>query len=239
MNPDRLISLLAARATDDPTGASSPCPDEHRIAGYVDGGLDDASRAQVERHLADCGHCLGLVGLLCRETRAGQLEPMTEDVASPRQVQVAALPPPRRPWRLAPQWAAAAALVLVVPLLLQLGRNAERGDEGQGRPDPPATRTIDSTPGGLQVLSPRAGTATDARELSFRWTEVAGSPFYDVRIVTDAGDLVIQQRVTGTTWRPPAQLELRSGAEYFVHVDAYPAGDKSVSSEHVPFRVAD
>ena len=40
--------------------------------------------------------------------------------------------------------------------------------------------------------------------------------------VTDAGDVVIQQRVTGTTWRPPTQLDLQPGAEYFVHVDAYP-----------------
>jgi hypothetical protein len=68
---------------------------------------------------------------------------------------------------------------------------------------------------------------------------VAGSPFYDVRIVTDAGDVVIQQRVTGTAWKLPAQLDLQSGAEYFVHVDAYPSGDKAVSSDHVPFRVAD
>ena len=42
-----------------------------------------------------------------------------------------------------------------------------------------------------------------------------------------------------TAWRPSARLSLRPGADYFVHVDAYPAGDKSVSSDHVPFRVAE
>jgi hypothetical protein len=51
--------------------------------------------------------------------------------------------------------------------------------------------------------------------------------------------VVIQQRVVGTTWRPPAQLNLRRGSEYFVHIDAYPAGDKAVSSDHVPFRISD
>jgi len=237
MKPDRLISLLATRAVDDPTG-SPPCPDEHQIAGYVDGGLDPASRAQVELHLADCGHCLALVGLLCGEHKSDQLAPLPADVVVPGHLHETKTVL-QRPWRLAPQWAAAAAVVLAVPLLIQFGRNADRGDEGQGRPDPPATRTIASTAGGLQVLSPRAGTATDVRELSFRWTEVSGSPFYDVRIVTDAGDVVIQQRVTGTAWRPPAQLNLQSGAEYFVHVDAYPSGDKAVSSDHVPFRVMD
>jgi hypothetical protein len=75
--------------------------------------------------------------------------------------------------------------------------------------------------------------------MQFRWTEVAGSPYYDVRIVTDDGAVVVRERVAGTTWQPPAQLRLQPGAEYFVHVDAYPSGDKAVSSDHVPFRVSD
>jgi hypothetical protein len=175
--------------------------------------------------------------LLCRERDADVIEPVPAEVAAQAPARVTDRP--QRAWRLAPQWAAAAALVLAVPLLLQVGRNLERGVEGQGLPDPPATRTLASTAAGLQVLSPGAGTAVDAQRLSFRWTEVAGTPYYDVRIVTDAGDVVVRQRVTGTTWRPPAQLKLQPGAEYFVHIDAYPSGDKAVSSNHVPFRVSD
>jgi hypothetical protein len=57
--------------------------------------------------------------------------------------------------------------------------------------------------------------------------------------VTGDGDVVIQERVTDTSWRPPAHVELRPGPEYFVHVDAYPSGDKAVSSDHVPFRVSE
>ena len=145
-----------------------------------------------------------------------------------------------RRWRLAPQWAAAAALVLAVPLLLQLGRNLDRGIEGQGRPESAChANPVDPGAAALQVLSPTADAAVDPRRLSFRWTEVSGTPYYDVRIVTDAGDVVVQQRVTGTNWRPPAQLNLQPGAEYFVHIDAYPSGDKAVSSDHVPFRVSD
>lgn len=236
MDTEHLTSLLAKGTADDPT-QSLTCPDEHRIAGYVDGGLDEATREQVARHLADCGHCLELVGLLCRERDADAIEPVPEKVAA--RTPVLATSGLQRRWQFAPQWAAAAALVLAVPLLLQLSRNLDRGAEGQGRPEPPATRTHASTATGLRVLSPRAGTAIDARRLSFLWTEVAGTPYYDVRIVTDAGDVVIKQRVTGTAWRPPAQLNLQPGAEYFVHVDAYPAGDKAVSSDHVPFRVSD
>jgi hypothetical protein len=236
MDPQHLTSLLAAGAADDPT-QSAACPDEHLIAGYVDGGLDEAARQQVELHLADCGHCLELVEWLCRERDADVIEAVPAQAAAQAPAWVRVRPPRR--WRLAPQWAAAAAAVLAVPLLLQVSRNLDRGAEGQGRPDPPATRTLASTAAGLQVLSPGQGTAVDARRLSFRWTEVPGTPYYDVRIVTDAGDVVIRQRVTGTTWRPPAELNLRPGAEYFVHIDAYPSGDKAVSSDHVPFRVAE
>jgi len=236
MNPDHLISLLAAGTTDDLTQAPA-CPDEHQIAGYVDGGLDAAARGQVELHIADCRRCLALVGLLCRERDADAIRLVPDGAAAPTRARVTKRP--RLQWRLAPQWAAAAALVLAVPLLFQTGRNLDRGVEGQGRSEPSVTRTLAATANGLQVLSPGDGETVDPRRLSFRWTEVSGSPFYDVRIVTDAGDVVVQQRVTGTAWRLPAQLNLQPGAEYFVRIDAYPSGDKAVNSDHVPFRVSD
>ena len=236
MNQDHLTSLLAVGAADDPK-RSPACPDEHQVAGYVDGGLDETARKQLELHLADCQYCLALVGLLCQERDTDAIEPAPDKGVM--QASTLATKGPQRRWHLAPQWAAAAALVLAVPLLLQLGRNLDRGVEGQGPPDLAATRTLASTATELQVLSPGAGTAVDVRRLSFHWSEVSGTPYYDVRIVTDAGDVVIQQRVTGTTWRPPAQLKLRPGADYFVHIDAYPSGDKTVSSDHVPFRVQD
>ena len=236
MNTDHLISLLAAGTKDD-LMTSPACPDEHEIAGYVDGALDDAGREQVELHIADCGRCLALVGFLCRERDTGAIRPVSDGTVAPTRAALPKRPQPR--WRLAPQWAAAAALVLAVPLLFQTGRNLDRGVEGQGRPEPSVTRTLAPTATGLQVISPGDGASVDPRRQSFRWTEVSGSPFYDVRIVTDAGDVVVQQRVTGTAWRLPAQLNLQPGAEYFVRIDAYPSGDKAVSSDHVPFRVSD
>lgn len=235
MNPDLVTSLLAAGVSDEPN-RSPACPDEQQIAGYVDGGLGVAAREQVELHLADCGHCLALVALLCREWDAEPVQPAIAAAAQPR---APAAKRWQRRWRLAPQWAAAAALVLAVPLLLQLGRNLDRGAEGPGRPDPSVTRTTTPAAMGLEVVPPGAGTVLDPRRPSFRWTAVPGTPYYDVRIVTDDGDLVIQQRVDGTTWQLPAQLDLQPGAEYFVLVDAYPSGDKAVSSGHVPFRVVE
>ena len=236
MNMDRLTSLIAANVAGR-AERSPACPEEGRIAGYVDGGLAVAAREEIECHLADCGHCLALVGLLCRERRTETPDAVPDEALAHARALVRTEPPRR--WRLAPQWAAAAMLVLAVPLLLQIGRNPDRGVEGQGRPEPPATRNVPPSDPGLRVLSPAAGATVEAWRLAFHWTEVAGTPFYDVRIVTDEGDVVVEERVDGTTWQPPAQLELQPGVEYFVHVDAYPSGDKASSSDHVPFRVSE
>jgi hypothetical protein len=236
MNPDHLTQMLTARAHVD--GERTPvCPDDHDIAGYVDGGLDELPREQVERHLADCTYCLRLVALL---SRAGPDEASAEAVLPQLETPESTVVQPvsQRPWRLAPQWAAAAVLILGIPILLQLSRTTDRGLEGQGRPVSPLTRNAPSVVS-LQVLSPSAGETIDPRELTFHWTEVAGTPFYDVRVVTDAGDIVVAQRIEGTTWQPPPRLDFHRGAEYFVRIDAYPSGDKSVSSDHVPFRISD
>lgn len=236
MTPDRLASLLAQGASH-PTTRSLACPDENRIAGYVDGGLDPAVRQELEHHLADCGHCLALVGLLSRERHASATESTSPRVVAQARARKTAAP--ARRWRLAPQWAAAATIVLAVPLLVQISRSPDGGVEGQGRPAPTATRASAPEAASLQVLAPRAGTAVESQHVQFRWTAVAGSPYYDVRIVTDDGAVVVRQRVDGTAWQLPDQLQLQPGAEYFVHIDAYPTGDKAVSSDHVPFRVSD
>lgn len=236
MNLEHLTSLLAtgtAAAAESTTG----CPDEHRIAGYVDGGLSPPDREQVAAHLADCTHCLELVALLCTTRDAAVGDPAPHESVIGR-VQTSHTPrPTQRRWTV-PSWAAAAAvLMLAVPLGLQLVRVNGQSEPANGR-EQPATRTAVSD-SGLQILAPRPDAAVDAKRLSIRWTGIPGSPYYDVRIVTDAGDIVTEHRVNGTTWLVPPEIVLEPGTDYFVHVDAYPQGDKAVSSGHVPFRVAE
>lgn len=241
MNRDRLISLIAAGA-EDASGQSADCPDEMLVAGYVDGGLDDALRQQFERHLADCDRCLALVGLLCRERGAEATEPVADGVRLRALALVEREADVGRKFRIprwqVPQWAVAAMLVLVVPLLL-IGREPDRGVTGHGRPEPSLTRSFDTGDPELEVLSPLAGATLDPRVSSFEWRDVAGTPYYDVRVVTDDGEVVAEQRVAESSWRLPPGLTLQPGAEYYLHVDAYPSGDRALSSDHVPFRVPD
>ena len=236
MNPQDLTSLL--RASDGSRRDRTPeCPDEHWIAAYVDGTLGPEESEQLELHLADCDACIALVGLLSRELSAGELPPVAEsELVRARSL---AKPSPG-PWkRHAPQWAAAAMVVVSIPVLVHLSQLENGGSDPQNAPAERVTRSVEPGHSPFEVLYPRAGMTVDPQRLSVRWTEIEGSDYYDIRIVSESGDLVVEQRVTGTEWRPASPLILDPGAEYFVQVDAYPAEGKAVGSSHVPFRTLD
>lgn len=234
MNPDRLTSLLKAAnpANRDRTPA---CPDEHQIAAYVDGTLAPEPSQQLDLHLADCDACLALVGLLSRERDPVTLEPVP-DLTLERARRVAHAP--HRPAkRHGAYLAAAAALVLSVSVLLNVSQRAGNGPESPA--DAPAVRKVPTDLPSLRLLSPEPGTTLRRNQLIVRWTAVPGTHYYDVRVVTDSGDVVTEKHVTGTEWRPRNVVALQPGMEYFVHVDAYVANGKAIGSEHVSFHVTE
>lgn len=240
MRPDELTTLLQALREEG--GERSPqCPDEERIAGFVDGSLDETSTRSVRSHLADCGRCLAIVGMI-----AGERD---EEGAKALDATMLARASASRPtkssekaWWQAPQWAAAAVLLLAVPVLIQTLHTDRTASYSPPEAIVPAQRSsgTSSVPNAIpSLIFPSAGAVVEASQLTIRWTEVPGSSYYDVRILTDSGELVARQRVSTTEWRPPERLQLDASNEYFVHVDAYTAGGKAASSTHVPFRVLD
>jgi hypothetical protein len=74
---------------------------------------------------------------------------------------------------------------------------------------------------------------------TFEWTPVPESLYYQLRIVSDEGDLIWQGRVDGTQWALPSDLPLVPGSEYFVRVDAYLAEAKAVNSDYFLFQVGE
>lgn len=236
MNPDELGSRLRQAATGDRqrTGA---CPDDGQIAAYVDGTLESPHLEFVEAHLADCEACTSLVGELSRHHGASAMAPVPELVqARARRLGKAN----RGAWlRYVPQAMAAAMAVVSVSVLIHFMQVPEADTEAVVVPDPRTTRNGAAAVATLQVLSPIAGEAIAADRLVFHWTEVAGSPYYKVHIVTDSGELVGERRVVSTEWRPTADLRLQPGTEYFVRIDAHPSESRTISSVHVPFSIAD
>lgn len=237
MQQRRLIALLAAG--DPGEGDPGPdCPGELQVAAYVDGTLTASERQDLASHLADCGHCLSMVATLCAERRPGRssaAEVRSRPVAERHSPALGAHSSIGTAWR-SPRWAAAAALFVALPLGFYLGASR---DEAQRVGSVPVARTLVTGHGMPQVSVETIESSPSEDQLSFSWTPVEGSPYYDVRIVTDVGDVVIEQRVTGTSWRPPPRLALQAGRDYYVHVDAYPAGDMPVGSGHVGFTVPD
>jgi hypothetical protein len=230
MTPDELRSLLRASRTDTPERGPA-CPDEHSIAAYVDGTLETSARESLESHLADCSSCLELVGLLCGAQEATTVDALPEPALARALARI-----PSRRWGFpTPRWASAATVVLAVGILLLVAGPPDTIDT-PWRSDAPTVRS--ATAPDLQLLSPTDGLTIDRTQLEVRWSTVPGARYYGVRVVTAAGDVVIEDQVTGTEWRPANQAALRPGLEYFVQVDAFVSEGKSIGSEHVSFHVS-
>jgi hypothetical protein len=231
-----LLTLQAAELTE----RTPFCPEDQQIAEYFEDELPEAEREQVERHLADCRFC---------QARLGMLQRLEQTLVAPRipeDVLAAAKSMPRatvsRP-NLAPIWVAAAVLVIAVGVLYQMLPVREIGQVALPRThmnepssDLRETRSMDSGVMGPRFLSPREGSGINPNAGIFKWTAVPNSLYYEVRIVTDAGDLLWQERVDGTEWRLPAGLALTPGLDYFVRVDAYLTDAKTLQSGYMLFR---
>ena len=217
------------------------CPDDSELASYMEGGLSEQNHNKFERHLSDCDFCMERVGLLGRakDIEAGNRVP---DLVLARSKKLVQNPEHlHKGLRYAPRWAAAAVVVLAIGFLADL----ESPNQVSTELTPPGTqppmirqeRNVDPNALLPHVISPHDGSTINPTTQQFVWAPIHDSLFYQVRIVSDVGDLVWQERVTGTQWRLPAGLSLVSGAEYFVRVDAYLTESKSLNSDYVVFKV--
>jgi hypothetical protein len=211
--------------------ATEFCPDDDRLAAYLDGRLVDAEHEGIERHMAACAFCADRVGAITRLLRDVGETGVVPDEALARALRLGRH---RRAWGV-PRWAAAAAVVLAVVGVsnwLPLDR------QGIGN-DQPDTRTLESTLPALEVIFPDPGLSVAAERLVFRWQPVEDSLHYDVRIVTGGGDLVVEQRTSQPEWELPDDLALSPDTEYYVRVGALMPDARTIRSEHVRFSVAE
>ena len=225
--------IRALRNTADPLPArGEDCLPSATLAGYLDRELGEGERAVAEAHLADCDYCLGQVAALSRsrEDRQSAGVPASIREAAER---LAGGPPQSRP--AVPRWAMAAVVVLAVGLFGVL-----LAPRGGPEPDPGERQTRYAEQPSLQptLLAPPEGSVIRPLEQVFRWSEVPGSLFYDVRLVSPDGDLLLRERVEDTRWLIPEAVALQPGEEYYVRIDAYLSDAKYLSSEHVVFTVS-
>jgi len=223
-------------------GPVPACPDDHQIAAAVDGKLSWADRDAFDRHVSDCDFCTARIGTLNGLCSVDVLEAVPDiTLAGARRIVKRA-----RIIRHAPRWAAAAVVVLALSFTFNQ-YSPDNGDPGTSvssllpvatpQADFRQSRNINQNSLRPKILTPDEGALIDVGNTLFNWTEIPGSLYYDIRIVTWEGEMVWQERVNGTEWGLPDKFELESGVEYYVRVDAYLAEAKSISSPHVLFKV--
>ncbi len=228
-DPREIQSLLSTSGSR--TGPD--CPDVQVLTAALDGEYVSIPRAEFDRHVASCDHCVALMGRIARLKRHAHGVEIPELTAVRASKLIGKRPVSRR----APAWAAAAMIGFAAIMTAMWFSPFSTTSEG----DPPAApevRNIDPDAYRPQVVFPKEGSVVDLLAPQFEWSAVPGSLHYDVRIVSADGTMVWQERVQQSEWRLPAHLQLAVGEDYYFRVDAYLSQAKSLSSRHVMFRVS-
>jgi len=237
---------LLLRETAGPSAPQPSCPSDVDFASFTEGGLGDRDHRDLIEHIAGCAFCQERLGILGRARDADSVAKVPQFVMASARRLVPAQKPARSERTQAPRWAAAAMAVLAVGLFLR----PDSGDIPVAVENEPAnnpaslqpireTRSIVPFESGPVLTVPRDGMTVLTGGRPFSWVGVPDALWYDLRIVSDEGDLVWQERVPGTHWTPPPELSLTPGAEYFVRVGAHLAPSKTIQSDYVLFRIVD
>lgn len=89
------------------------------------------------------------------------------------------------------------------------------------------------------VVFPRNGATLRRSELDFRWQPIADTVFYELRVVTAEGNLVLETKTEDTHLRIADDIQLAPGGKYFVSVRAHLSQGKTVKSSIVSFRISE
>src|SRR5262245_2754342 len=154
---EQQLEHILRQVSGEPQERGWRCPDETKLAAYVDRRLDAQTRAGFESHLADCGYCLDQVAFL---TRAAD---WSSDVEVPRPLVnrarglVAAKQ--RVPWLIGWRWisvTAATCILLLFSALMVLWLQRS----------PPQNQTPSNVAQQQQQQSPQVASASTPRRNS-------------------------------------------------------------------------
>jgi hypothetical protein len=117
--------------------------------------------------------------------------------------------------------------------------SSARTNSSRPEPSVPLVRNAEPDHNAPTVTFPREGSTVQREKLEFRWQTVSDAVFYDLTIVTAAGDPVISRQTDRTQLELPPDVHLMSNAKYFVSVRAHLREGKTARSSVVSFRVAE
>jgi len=188
-------------------------PDDHLSAGelaaYVDGVAHEEVRQRVEAHLSRCAPC------------RQDLVAVREAVRSK---------PSRLRWVAGAAAAAAIALLLLTPAMLENG--TEPTLRGPGSAAPPATASS------VEAVAPTEAAAMAAAAPRFVWRSVGPDAQYRLTITTAAGDAVATITTADTVVTSLDGTELAADTQYYWWVEALRVDRGTAESELRSFRTA-
>ena len=209
------------------------CPGNHILAGYVDGGLDEAAARRTESHLADCAACRSLVGDVVTMRR---LEATPLPLGLKQRAIASTAPSRTRPrWVLIPATAAGLTLVLIVVVLIRGPRNEISLISRSPAAPVVAKSETPTAPGGAApnivrksapseslpaLIFPGDGRVVRPSELILKWKVVPHARYYEIHVVTSEGDPVWQSDSERTDAKLSPDITLKDGT-YFVWITAY------------------
>jgi hypothetical protein len=211
------------------------CPEDARLAAWVDEGLKAEAQKDIEEHVADCEFCLTQAAALIRLKDAPLSSVESQLMA--RAARIVEGPSRRAPgwWRWAVPLAAAACLVAVIVPSLRNGQTPAIPTE-VAAPAPAAREVRKSLPALTtpELEFPREGATITTGGLEFRWNPVEGALNYRVRLMTVSGDVIGDYPAETAQLRIP----LPPARKYYVSVIANLPQGKTVQSAPVGFDVA-
>jgi hypothetical protein len=90
-----------------------------------------------------------------------------------------------------------------------------------------------------ELLYPRDGRVVSSTGIEFRWKRVPTALSYDVRVVTEDGDVVWEGRAEDSRVNLPSSVYLTAGKSFYVRVCANLPEGKTVTAKVVRFKVKD
>jgi hypothetical protein len=230
------------------------CPDEASLAAFVDAQTDENSRVRVLNHLIGCRFCRDQVAAAVR-IQSGQVP---SEILPGLLAQARSFAENKRSGRGSPtlRWGALAAAVASVALVLAV---TYRQPESlttlpKFRPAPPpissaptaipsvatelpSVRNRQNATAAPDLLYPREGWAVSPTGIEFRWKPVPTALTYNVRVVTEDGDVVWEGESQDPQIKLPSSVQLASGESFYVRVGANLPEGKTVTAKVVSFVV--
>jgi len=245
-----MFTQTSPKGQDEPKRGWN-CLNEGMVAAYVDQTLEDRGKARVERHLSTCAYCRSVVADVVKIQRVGDLTAVPPDLIA-RVRLLGSAPRKRWAWGLPLAAAGSLACLLLAVTLLETKQSLNLSP----RPTPPGPEIFKSQPPSSVVAEPRevirgsgstsqSPTVTDPTRdgivspdrLEIRWSAVPHAVYYQVRVLTAAGEPVWQSDTTASMARMPDRLALTSG-KYFVLVSAVMENGRMRKSVPQSFQVA-